>query len=275
MITITLISIVFLVILVHTLLGCVIVPLQGALIIDAMGHSVVLGIIVGFLISHDFHSPYLFFGAACSGLLMNGINYILRKIPIISPDASVGISFSFLFALGILLISVYARNIHLDLDMILLGNVEYALYDTINIYGYNMPRIILVLLSSLVALLLFMKLFWNYIKVMLFDYVFAVTVGIPVSLIQIMLIILSSCVIVASFNVTGALILVGIAAGPFGYVWKTSTSFFEFVLKSCLLNFLCGMIGLFFSLYLDIPIAATVAFCITTINIMISLLCDK
>lgn len=260
-ITLWIFIIIFLIVSVHTIIGCCIVPLQGALVIDATGHSVVYGVISGFLLSQSLHSPLLFIGAICSGLIMNGISYLLRKNPLISYDSSIGIAYSLLFSLGILLISLYARNIHLDLDMILLGNIEYALYDTIVIGSTHVPFIVINLSFFLLFITAFLYCFWKSIIILLFDRLYAKTRGLSIDIIQFSLIVLSSCVVVTSFNAMGALLLIAIAASPFGLSWHNTTSYYQFIKKSLFYNILLGFSGGILALYFNLPIAATVSCC--------------
>lgn len=264
MITFYIFFIVFLITVLHSIMGCITIPLRGAMIIDATGHAIVSGVIAGFMIGKSLNSYWLFIGAVISALIMNLMiscfckneNYRNK----ISYDAAIGISFSFLFSIGILLISIYARNIHLDLDMILLGNIEYAIYDTINIFSLYIPKIIIILLISLIILLLILKLFWNAIICILFDKEYAYTRKINLFLIHFILIIFNSIIIVASFNAIGALILTGIATAPFAYSWNNSKSYKEFLINGLFYNCIFSIFGCCLSLYFNLPIGSTVAF---------------
>lgn len=264
MITFYIFFIVFLITVLHSIMGCITIPLRGAMIIDATGHAIVSGVITGFIIGKSLNSYWLFTGAVISALVMNCMisffckdeNYRNK----ISYDAAIGISFSFLFSIGILLISIYARNIHLDLDMILLGNIEYAIYDTFKIFSFHVPKIIIILFSALIILLLILKVFWNSIICMLFDKEYAYTRGINLLFVNFILIIFNSIIIVSSFNAIGALILTGIATAPFAYSWNDSKSYKEFLINGLFYNCIFSMLGCFLSLYFNLPIGATVAF---------------
>ena len=98
----------------YSLLGPFLALLKNAFMIDAIGHSIVFGIATGFLLSHSLHSPLLFICAILSAFLMNSINEYIQTNKKISHDASIGIAFSTLFSMGILLITLYAKNIKLD-----------------------------------------------------------------------------------------------------------------------------------------------------------------
>ena len=269
LIAVTIFLITLSVVILHTIIGCILVPLRGSLFIDGIGHSVVFGIISGFLIGKNLNSIWLFIGAVFSSILMNFLIIIFNKKKEINYDSSVGLSFSFLFSIGILLISIYAKNIHLDLDMILLGNVEYAIYDTVNFLNLIiLPKIFLISLFLILIFLISISLFFKEIIFILFDKEYSKIKGINIFLIETIISIFSSYVIVTSFNIMGALILVGIATAPFGFIWKSSKNFFDFLYKSILINSFFSFIAIIFSLKYNLPISATVSLFLTFFSIL-------
>lgn len=249
---------------IYSLLGPFITLLKNSFFIDAIGHSIVCGVAVGFLISHSLQSPLLLLCAIGSSLLMNGIHIFLQKQNNVSNDAALGISFSTLFSIGILLISLYGKNIHLDLDMILLGNVEYALYDTITFFHCCIPKIIIILCISIIIFLIFLRLFKNQLLIFLFDPEYAFVKGIETKIIQYIFLFFASSLIVMTFNVMGSLLLLGISVAPFGYAWHQSKSFSHFLQKSIMNGLFFSSIGTLISLYCNISIAASISFFIST-----------
>lgn len=251
----------------YSFLGPMLTLLRNAFTIDAIGHSIVFGIAVGFLSSHSLESPFLLVSAVLSAFLMILINEYLKKNGI-SPDASLGISFSLLFSIGILLISLYAKNIHLDLDMILLGNIEYSLYDQISICGYGIPKIMVWLSGGIIFFLAFVYLFFNQIEIMIFDEEFAKIKQIPFRLISFFFIIFFTLIIVFTFQAMGSLLLLGIAVAPFGFSWRTAHSYFEFIKESVFISLCSGGLGVFVSLFANTSIAATLTFSVTFCSLL-------
>lgn len=252
----------------YVLLGPFITLLKNAFFIDAVGHSIVFGVAVGFLLSHSLNSPLLLICAILSSLLMNLIHSIFQKQTIIANDASLGIAFSTLFSLGILLISLYGKNIHLDLDMILLGNIEYALYDSIFILNMFIPKIIIILIISIFFFLLFLYFFWTQLQLLLFDTEFAYVKGIYKRTIYYLFLFFASSLIVMTFNVMGSLLLLGISVSSFGYSWHSSHSFSLFLIKSIFLALFFSSLGILISLYSNISIAASISFFITSSSLL-------
>ncbi|MBX3102446.1 MAG: metal ABC transporter permease [Bacteroidetes bacterium] len=106
------------------LLGPLLVLRNMALLGDALSHSVLPGIVVGFLIA-GYSLPAFFIGAVIAGVVSALLITWLQRNARARPDASIGTVFSFMFALGIIGISWLTRQqgVHLDLKDFLFGNV--------------------------------------------------------------------------------------------------------------------------------------------------------
>ena len=86
-------------------------------------------------------SPILILGAALSGVLTVSLVELLNKTRLVKEDASIGLVFPLLFSMGVILISKYAWNIHLDVHAVLLGEIAFAPFDRLVINGLDLgPR---------------------------------------------------------------------------------------------------------------------------------------
>jgi manganese/zinc/iron transport system permease protein len=101
--------------------GVFLVLKKMSLISDAISHSVLLGIVVGFMLTHSLSSPLLFIGAVITGLLTVFLSEVLVKSKLVKEDAAIGLVFPALFSIGVILVSRYTGNVHLDTDAVLLG----------------------------------------------------------------------------------------------------------------------------------------------------------
>lgn len=104
------------------ILGCFLILRKMALIGDAISHSVLPGIAIAFLISGSRDSFLMLLGAAVFGLITVFLIQLLQRGGL-QGDASIGIVFTALFAIGVILISRNASNIDLDLDCVLFGKL--------------------------------------------------------------------------------------------------------------------------------------------------------
>ena len=252
----------------YGIIGPIVTILKNAFMIDAIGHTIVAGIAIGFLASHSLHSIVLFWAAIMVSFLMNQIHDFLQKNSLLNYDSSLGISFSLFFSFGILLISLYGRSIHLDLDMILLGNIEYVVYDAFFIAGFGIPTVFisLLLISAVTVYAIYVR--YPLLMMILFDREYAMVRGIKVELLEKIIIMFCIIIIVISFNAFGSLLLLGISAAPFGFAWKRSASYKEFIFRSVFYNVIYGIVSCWIALECNFPIAPTITFFLTTFGLL-------
>jgi len=187
------------------LVGCFLVVRGMSLLGDALSHSVLPGIVIGFLIGGSLHSPWILIGATLVGL---GAAYLVQNIHTASrvkEDASLGIVFTSLFALGVVLINVYAGQADLDPGCVLYGNIENFIIDPAGI-----RPMALVLGGVLVGLVVF----YRPLLVSTFDPTLARSLGVRVALVQYGLMAVLSLTIVTSFEAVGAVLAVALLIMP-------------------------------------------------------------
>ena len=101
-------------------------------------HTVLLGIVLSFFITHKLDSPLLIVGATLTGLLTVYFVEVLSDSKLVKEDAAIGIVLSILFSIAVILISKYTANIHLDIDAVLLGEIAFAPFHTTEIFGLKL-----------------------------------------------------------------------------------------------------------------------------------------
>lgn len=110
---------------------------------DAISHSVLPGIIIGFLVSGSLDSPWLIAGAALSGWLTVMAIELLHHRGGVREDAATGIVFTAMFSIGVVLLRLYASKVDLDPDCILFGNLETAVHgNRVQIGSLEIPSIV-------------------------------------------------------------------------------------------------------------------------------------
>ncbi len=145
---------------------------------DAISHSVLPGIVVAFLISGSRDSFIMMFGAAAIGLVTVFLIQMFQNSGVQS-DASIGVVFTALFAIGVVLVSLYTRQV--DLDCVLYGEIAYAPWDTLQIGGYSIgPKAVWGIGTSFFLNILVISLFYKQFKISAFDPAMAASLGIPV-----------------------------------------------------------------------------------------------
>lgn len=237
------------------ILGCFLVLRKMAMVGDAISHSVLPGIAIAFLISSSRDSMLMLFGAAVLGLITVFLIQLLQNSGLQS-DASIGIVFTALFAIGVIIISRNAAHIDLDLDCVLFGEIAYVQWDTWVWNGYDMgPVAVWMLGGTLLIVLAAIGLFYKQFKLCAFDPALAAAVGIPVALFHYMLMGLVSLSTVASFESVGAILVVGMLIIPAATAYLLTDRLSMMIVYSVLTGAISATGGYYAAKWLDASIA--------------------
>ncbi len=197
-----------------SLLGTFLVLRRMAMMSDAISHSVLLGIVVAFFIVESTNNPLVIVGAALTGVLTVAITEFLTRTRLVKEDAAIGFSFPVLFSIAVLLINVYAGDVHIDQDAVLLGDLVFAPFNRMNLFGASLP-IALVGMSTVAVLnLAAIVLFYKEIKISTFDEGLAAALGFSPLVIHYGLMSLVSVTAVSAFDAVGAILVVALMVAP-------------------------------------------------------------
>lgn len=239
---------------------------------DAITHSVLLGIVLAFFATQDLNSPLLMIGATLVGLIVVWIIEALQRTKLLSSDSAIGIVFPLFFSLGIILITRYAGNVHLDTDSVLMGELAFVAFDRVELFGIGLgPKS---LWSMLVVLLLnsaFILLSFKELKVTTFDPVYATVIGISPVVIHYMLMGLVSLTAVGAYDAVGSILVVGFMVGPALSAYLLTDDLKKMISLSVVYAILNSIVGITFARYLDVSLAGMIAV-ITGITALITFL---
>lgn len=239
------------------ILGCFLVLRKMAMVGDAISHSVLPGIAIAFLISSSRDSMLMLIGAAVLGLVTVFLIQALQQSGLQS-DASIGIVFTALFAVGVILISRNASHIDLDLDCVLFGEIAYVQWDTWIWNGYDMGPIAVWMLGGTLPLVLAaILLFYKQFKLCAFDPALAAAIGIPVALFHYLLMGLVSLSTVASFESVGAILVVGMLIIPASAAYLLTDRLSVMLGYSVLIGAISAAGGYYAAKWLDASIAGS------------------
>lgn len=194
--------------------GVFLVLRRTAMMSDAISHTVLLGIVLTFFVVQDLASPFLVLGAAAVGLLTVALVEVLAGTRLVKEDAAIGLVFPALFSIAVILISRFARGVHLDVDAVLLGELAFAPFDRLTILGLDLPRSLAVMSGILLLNLLFIALFYKELKLATFDAGLAATLGFSPVLIHYALMGLVSVTAVGAFDAVGSILVVALMVTP-------------------------------------------------------------
>lgn len=196
------------------LLGSFLVLRRMAMMSDAISHSILFGIVVGFLVARTTQSALMIVGAALAGLLTVYLTEVILRSRLVKEDASIGLVFPFLFSLGVLIISQQISGLHVDIDAALVGEVIWAPFDTVLVGTAEIPRSLLIMGAITLVDLLFVALFYKELKLATFDAGLAVALGFSPALIHYTLMALLSVTAVGAFDAVGAVLFVAFIVVP-------------------------------------------------------------
>lgn len=243
------------------LLGSFLVLRKMSMIGDAISHSVLPGIVIAFLISGSRDSIIMMLGASAIGLITVFLIQMFKQSGVQS-DASIGVVFTSLFAFGVVLISMYTRQIDLDLDCVLYGEITYVPFQTAALFGLvELPKAVIVLLFTLIVSGLIVGLFYKQFKICSFDPALAAALGIPVALFHYLLMGLVSMTTVASFESVGAILVVGMLIVPAATAYLLVESLGRMIAVSMIVGAVSSVLGYYTASLLD----ASIAGCMITV----------
>jgi len=183
---------------------------------DAISHAVLPGIVLAYLVVGSRASLAMLIGAAIFGILTTVLIELLSKKARLQEDAAIGISFTWMFAIGVILISLFAGQIDLDQDCVLYGEIAYVSLDTwVLANGVDLgPVNVWILSSLLLVILLFVFFAYKPLLITSFDPIFAAAAGISVAFWHYALMSLVSLTTVLSFESVGAILVIAFLVGP-------------------------------------------------------------
>ena len=185
-----------------------------SMVSDAISHSVLLGIVLAFFIVKDVGSPLLIVGAALFGVITVFAVEFLSGTGLVKNDDAVGIVFPMFFALAVVLITKFARNVHLDTDIVLMGEVIIAPLNRAEFLGMDLPKAFVQMGILFIVNLLFIIIFFKELKITTFDKGFAKLAGFSSVALFYALMTLSSLTAVTAFDAVGAILVVSFLITP-------------------------------------------------------------
>lgn len=238
--------------LVCALLGSFLVLRRQALMGDAISHAVLPGIVLGFFVANSRHTLPIFLGAGASALITVLMINALRRIARVEAGAAMGVSFSIMFALGVLLIEQSsARGVDLDAECVLYGQLEYvnwyppASWDEFWTWATfrDAPRQVVVLLGATLVALAFIGLFYKELRITTFDPAHATAIGISSGVMGGLLMTLVAGATVAAFEAVGSILVIAMLITPPATARLLTDRFGMQIFLSAVLAILTGVGG--------------------------------
>jgi len=231
-----------------SLLGNFLVLRKMSMMGDAISHAVLPGLAIAFLITGARASFSMFLGAAIVGVLTAVFTQWISKFGNVDRGASMGIVFTTLFALGLLLIVQAADSVDLDPGCVLYGAIETTPLDVIwrpEFFGVGLevPRAAVVLAAVVLLNLAFVIGFFKELRISSFDPELATTMGINANLMHYLLMTLVAITTVAAFEAVGSIIVIAMLIVPAAAAHLLADRLVTMIVISGVLAMLSALLG--------------------------------
>jgi len=220
---------------------------------DAISHSVLPGLVIAFLIASTRGPVVMFLGAAIAGVATVVLVELVKRLGRVEPGAAMGVVFSVLFALGVLLIERAAvRHVDLDAQCVLHGQLEtlawYGAPDSLSgLLSWStldhVPRQVVVLLIMVVLAFAFMTLFFKELRIAAFDPDLATAQGMSATLMHYLLMIFVAAATVASFEAVGSILVIAMLVCPAATARLLTDRLLPQIVWSVVIAIVCGVGG--------------------------------
>ncbi len=197
-----------------SLVGNFLVLRRSSLLGDAISHAVLPGLAVAFLITGSRQSLPMFIGAVIVGILTAALTQGIRDSGKIDEGASMGVVFTTLFALGLVLIVRAADRVDLDPGCVLYGAIELTPLDTVPVGSLEVPRVVITLGVVSIINLAFVVVFFKELRLTSFDPALADAIGFRSQRLHYLLMTLVAVTAVASFESVGNILVVAMFVVP-------------------------------------------------------------
>lgn len=235
-----------------SVLGTYVVLRRMAFFGDALAHTILPGVAIGYLLGGGAHAP-LFWGGLAAGIVASlGIGAITKEGHI-KEDTAIGIIFAGMFALGIAIIST-VRSYSVDLSHFLFGDVLGVSTNDLWLTG---------IFGTIVLLLMFA--FYKEFLVLSFDPTLAATLRLPVETLRYLLLLMIAITIVVSIQTVGVALMVAMLVTPAATASLLTRRLPTMMALSALVGVLSGIGGLYVSFYVNIASGAAIVLFATTL----------
>ncbi len=232
------------------LLSCYLVLKGWSLMGDAISHAVLPGVVAAYLLNIP-----LIIGAFCAGMFCALATGFLKENSRVKQDTVMGIVFSGMFGLGIVMYTKISTDVHLD--HILFGNMLGVGPDDLWTAGLIAVFVTIVILAKRRDLMLHA-----------FDPIQAQAVGLPVRWLLYGLLSMMSLTIVATLTAVGIILSIGLLIAPGAIAFLLTKRFDRMLMVAVGVTLMSGFAGVYLSFYIDSAPAPTVILILTAVFVV-------
>lgn len=242
-----------------SLLGTFLVLRKSSMLSDAISHSILLGIVLTYMIIGQTTGPLFILGAALAGVFTVYLTEFLTSTNRVKNDAAIGLVFPALFSIAVILINVFARNVHIDIDAVLFGEIGFIWLDTLTLAGYDVPISLVTMSIIAVINFLFVVTFYKELKLSTFDDALSSALGYSPTLLFYMLLTLTSVTAVTAFDAVGAILLIAFIIVPPAAAYLLTDKLWRMMAYGSVISVASSISGYYLAVLWDVSIAGMMA----------------
>lgn len=233
-----------------SILSCFLVLRGWALMGDAISHAVLPGIVIAYAIGIP-----VVVGAFVAGLFCSVATGYLSDNSRLKEDTVMGIVFSGMFGLGILLFSMLHIDVHLH---------EILFGDILGLTWVDVAKTAFIALIACSVILIKRK----DLLLLAFDPQHARTIGLPVTMLHYGLLVVLSIVIVAGLKAVGIILVIALLIAPGAIAHLLTDRFDHMLLVACTVGVVCAAIGVIGSFHFDSAPAPTIVLALMVVFVI-------
>ena len=253
--------------------GVFLILRRTAMMSDAISHTVLLGIVAGFFITGSLDHPLLIVGAAVVGVLTVSLVELLANTKLVKEDAAIGLVFPALFSIAVILISSSARDVHLDEHVVFQGDLVFAPFDRLILFGNDLgPRTLIIMSVILLINVVLIALFYKELKLSTFDAGLAATFGFSPVILHYGLMTMVSVTAVGAFDAVGSILVIAFMIVPPVTAYMLTDRLSRMLVISVVIGIIASIAGYWTARVFDTTIGGTIVTVLGVIFLLVLLL---
>lgn len=225
--------------------GCFLLLRRMSLMGDAISHAVLPGLALGFIVAESRSSVPMLLGAAAFGLLVAFLTHWISASGRVDRSAAMGISFTTLFAIGLILIvhGADAQGVDLDPGCVLYGSIEMVPLDVVAIGGWEVPRAALIVGTVAFVNIALCVIFFKELRIAAFDPALATAQGVNATLMHYLLMGMVAVTTVACFESIGSILVIAMLVVPAAIAHLLCDRLATMLVVACIVGALSAPLG--------------------------------
>lgn len=241
------------------LLGNFLILRRMALMSDAISHAILPGLVGGYFLARGPNLLVGFLGAAAAAALTVFLVEALQKTRRVDGGSAMGIVFPAMFALGVVLVSKFFADVHLDTDAVLYGNIEFAAFDILFLGDRDLGPLSLWVMGGLCLLnLAFLGIFYKELKLTTFDPGLAAALGFSPVVMHYATMAVLSVTTVGAFTAVGAILVVALVIVPAATAYLLTDRLAVMIGLSVAIGAAAAVAGYYVAVAVDASIAGSI-----------------